>query len=93
MKIQEEFVSFKVGQIRIRNATNIANYRIKLDFFDGVERIVDFEPFLKNSNHPEIRKYLDLDQFNKYEIVNGNLNWNDFDMIFPVSDLYDGKIS
>ncbi|CAN5512853.1 hypothetical protein BH09BAC6_BH09BAC6_28110 [soil metagenome] len=30
--------------------------------------------------------------FCNFEIKDGNLNWNDYDMIFPISELYEGKI-
>ena len=44
------------------------------------------------SLHPSIRKYLDEARFKLFDIIDGNLNWNDYDMIFPVEDLYEGKI-
>jgi len=44
------------------------------------------------SLHPSIKKYLDESKFLQYEIVDGNLNWNNYDLIFPVDDLYQGKI-
>ena len=31
-------------------------------------------------------------KFKNYEIVDGNLNWNDYDLIFPIEDLYEGKL-
>ena len=49
-------------------------------------------PFLESSLHPSIRKYLDESKFNEYKIVDGNLNWNDYDMIFPIEDLYQGRV-
>jgi hypothetical protein len=30
--------------------------------------------------------------FETVNIVDGNLNWNDYDMIFPVWDLYNGAV-
>jgi len=47
---------------------------------------------LESSLHPSIRKYLDEDKFKTYQIVDGNLNWNDYDLIFPLEDLYQGKL-
>jgi len=35
---------------------------------------------------------LDPNRFQEYKLVDGNLNWNDYDMIFPLEDLYRGKI-
>jgi hypothetical protein len=36
---------------------------------------------------------MDKERFKQFEIIDGNLNWNDYDMIFPVSDLKKGKIA
>jgi hypothetical protein len=63
-----------------------------LFFNDGLNRVVDFKPFLESSFHPSIWKYLEETLFKQFEIVDGNLNWNDYGMIFPVEDLLKGKI-
>jgi hypothetical protein len=31
-------------------------------------------------------------KFKNFKIIDGNLNWNDYDLIFPVADLHEGKI-
>ena len=79
--------------INVAAATYVNGYVIKVTFNDASEKNVDFEPFLSKSQHPSISKYLDLNNFNNFTIVDGNLNWNDYDMIFPVWDLYEGKIN
>jgi hypothetical protein len=61
-------------------------------FSDGCEKTVNFKPFLQKSNHPSIKKYLAENIFSNFNIVNGNLNWNDFDLIFPLNELHEGKI-
>ena len=73
-------------------AEYLQGYILRIYFDDGKISEVDFAPFLKQSHHPAIKKYLDLELFKSYEIANGDLNWNDFDLIFPVSDLYYGEI-
>ena len=30
--------------------------------------------------------------FKGFEVVDGNLNWYDYEMIFPLKDLYQGEI-
>ena len=92
MKIVTDLSDFPVEQIEIKTAQYIGNYAIKVRFADGVQKLVDFKPFLEKSLHPSIRKYLDENKFKVFQIVDGNLNWNDYDMIFPVWDLYNGKI-
>jgi len=47
---------------------------------------------LEASLHPSIRKYLDEAKFKDYQIVDGNLNWNDYALIFPIEDLHEGKL-
>ena len=78
--------------IDIKSATYQGNFFILISFSNGKSRIVDFKPFLTKSLHPSINKYLDEKLFQTFMIVDGNLNWHDYDMIFPVSDLYQGKI-
>jgi len=92
MKIVEENIDFQVDLIDIRSAKYIGDFAIRVFFSDGFNRLVDFKPFLETSLHPSIRKYLDEDRFKQFEIVDGNLNWNDYDLIFPIGDLYDGKL-
>ena len=92
MKIIEEPNTQEIQSINIDTASYIGDYALLLHFNDGTERSVDFKPFLSKSQHPSIKKYLDEKLFSKYEIVDGNLNWNDYDLIFPVWDLYNGKI-
>jgi len=54
---------------------------------------VDFEPFLRSSQHPDISKYLDLKRFRSFQCKNGELMWGDFDLIFPIADLYRNSIT
>ena len=67
--------------------------KLRIDFNDGKSNVVDFEPFLRASKHPGIRKYLDKRRFKKFHLDQGLLMWGDFDLVFPMADLYDGKIS
>jgi hypothetical protein len=70
----------------------ISPYKIHCWFSDRAEQIIDFEPFLKKSHHPEIKKYLNKNLFKKFSIVHGRLDWNDYDLCFPIQDLYEGTI-
>jgi hypothetical protein len=92
MKIAEEYADYSIEIIEIKMADYLGNFIIKLLFDDGTEKQVNFRPFLENAVHPSIRKYLDEKLFQDYQIIDGNLNWNDYDMVFPVADLYEGKI-
>jgi len=92
MKIIEQYSGKQFEKIEIGFANYIGDYAIRIKFNDGTERLVDFKQFLTKSQHPSIKKYLQEDLFAKFQIVDGNLNWNDFDLIFPVWDLYKGNI-
>ena len=93
MKIVEEYdEKYEVNLIEIESANYINGYVIQIRFTNGFEQLVDFEPFLSASLHPSIKKYLNKKLFTEFHIVDGNINWNDYDMIFPVTDLYKGKI-
>jgi hypothetical protein len=94
MKIIVDYKDSETGinELKIDSAKYLKDYKIWIKFSDGVEKLVDFKPFLSKSLHPSIKKYLDENIFSNFSLIDGNLNWNDYDMIFPISDLYDGKI-
>ena len=94
MKIAIDYINLDedVKIISVIEAVYIALYKIKVKFDDESEKVIDFQPFLSKSYHPSISKYMDLNLFQNFKIVDGNLNWNDYDLIFPIWDLYNGKI-
>ncbi|HAH23336.1 MAG TPA: DUF2442 domain-containing protein [Prolixibacteraceae bacterium] len=92
MRIVVDYNMEEVQNIRIDSALYLGDYAVRLQFNDGTDRLVDFKPFLTKSVHPSIKKYLDEKHFSNFLIVDGNLNWNDYDLIFPIWDLYQGKI-
>ncbi len=79
-------------KLKIDSAKYLSDYAIWILFSDGNEKLVDFKPFLSKSHHPSIKKYLDENMFSNFSLTDGNLNWNDHDLIFPISDLYNGSI-
>lgn len=92
MKITEEYSNSKVDLLEIKSAKYIGDFAIRIFFNDGKNRLVDFKSFLESSLHPSIRKYLDENLFKQFDLVDGNLNWNDYDLIFPIDNLYEGRI-
>lgn len=92
MKIVVNYNEDEVRDLKISSAIYRGDYKILLQFNDGSEKLVDFEPFLTKTLHPSIKKYLDKPTFSNFKIVEGNLNWNDYELIFPLWDLYKGKI-
>ncbi|MGI4734765.1 MAG: DUF2442 domain-containing protein [Janthinobacterium lividum] len=73
-------------------AEQVGPYTLLLTFATGEQRTVDFGPFLHGAGHPAIQAYLDKSLFQQFKIVQGNLNWHDYELIFPLADLYNGVI-
>jgi hypothetical protein len=94
MKIAIDYTNLDedVKTINVVEAVYESLHKIKITFDDNAIKIVDFGPFLSKSNHPSISKYMDVNLFQNFKIVDGNLNWNDYDLIFPIWDLYNGEI-
>jgi hypothetical protein len=74
--------------INIITAELVGDYRLHLTFDDGKELTVDFKPFLTRAQHPDIRTYLDPVRFASVRIEYGELVWGDYELCFPVIDLY-----
>ena len=82
----------EVETLEIVNAEYVDDFRIHLQFSDGVEKTVNFGHFLERARHPTLKKYRDVTQFRSFRLVFGNLDWNDYEMCFPVADLYEGNV-
>ena len=78
--------------VDIKSAEYVEKYKVRLRFSDGTERVVDFGKFLDRSLNPLIRKYLDIEKFRNFTVEYGDLFWNDYDLCFPLADVYEGKI-
>ena len=78
--------------ISIKKAKYMDDYKIYLKFNDGKENILDFKNFILKSQHPDIQKYKDKNLFKNFNLEFGEIEWNDYDLAFPVYDLYKGII-
>jgi hypothetical protein len=78
--------------INVVSAEIVGDLRLKIGFDDGVEQIVDFKPFLMASCHPDIRAWSAPERFAQFRIEYGELVWGDYDLCFPVIDLYRNRI-
>ena len=92
MRVVEDYIDVQTDLIEIKSAIYIGDYAIRIFFNDGVCKLVDFKIFLETSTHPSIKKYLDETKFKEFIILDGNLNWNDYDLIFPIADLHQGIV-
>lgn len=82
----------KAQILKIEGAEYVDKHILKISFSDGTVQTIDFGPFLRASLHPEIRKFINAKKFRKFSIKDGELMWGDFDLVFPVRDLYENKI-
>lgn len=74
--------------VNICSAELISPYCISLKFDDGKEQTVDFKAFLHISLHPDIRAFLDPIKFADFRVEYGELVWGDYELCFPIMDLY-----
>ena len=89
MRITERYTDYtKEDELAITAARYIGDFAIRLTFSDGKQQLVDFKPFLEQSQHPAIKKYLQEERFKTFTLQNGNLDWNDFDLYFSLENLY-----
>lgn len=78
--------------INIVAAEPAGEFKLRLRFDDGMEQIVDFKPFLSRSQHPDIRAFLDPKRFAGFRLEYGELVWGDYELCFPVIDLYRNQL-
>lgn len=78
--------------VNILKATQVDQHRIELHFDDGNVQTVDFYPFLARSRHPDIRAFLEPARFAAFRLEHGELIWGDYDLCFPIADLYRNRI-
>ncbi len=76
----------------VKNAKHVTSHILDVEFSNGESRIVDFAPFIFSAGHPDYERYKTEAGFLTFKIEDGNLNWDDYTMIFPVEDLYSGKL-
>ena len=78
--------------ISIISAEYIGNYQLNISFSDGIKKNIDFSNFLKQAKNPMTKKFLDKELFKTFSIEHGDIVWNDYEMCFPIWDLYEGNI-
>jgi hypothetical protein len=80
--------------IHIIKASYVGAYDVDLTFSDGKIQRVNFGNFLRRNPHPQYDKYKNGEAFKSFRIEQGNIVWGkDWDLIFPIAELYKGKVS
>jgi hypothetical protein len=79
--------------IQVAHAKYLDGYRLFITFNDEKEKIIDFSDFLSKCTVGYLTKYKNKANFKRFRIDSGNVVWGrDWDLIFPVDQLYKGKI-
>ncbi len=81
-----------MSELSVKSAVHKKSHILEILFSDGHTECVDFSMFIFSNEHPDYVQYRNEDNFLKYQIVDGNLNWDDYTMIFPVEDLRHNKL-
>jgi len=75
-------------EIEITNAKYIGGYKVKIVFNDKSIRTINFDDFLKMAGNPMTKKFLNKEKFKNFKLKYGDLVWGDYEMCFPIWDLY-----
>lgn len=78
--------------LEITEAKYVSGYKLRLVFNDGTTRVMDFEPFLRRAQNPDLTQYRQSRKFKSFRLHYGNLMWGDYEMLFPITDLHRGEI-
>ncbi len=78
--------------LNIEKAKYLSNYKIYFKFNDGTEKIINFKKFLFQSLHKDIQKYQNKELFKNFNLEYGEIEWNDYELVFPIFDLYEGRV-
>ena len=63
---------------------------VSLEFSDGTHKTVDIGGFIRCHPHPQYNKYMNMANFRKCRLVDGNIVWGN-DLEFHIEDLYEGR--
>lgn len=74
--------------ISIVSAKIVAELTLNITFDDKHSINVNFSDFLNQTKLPDLIKYRKKENFKKFKLVNGNLIWGDYEMMFPLNSLY-----
>ena len=81
----------KQENLSIVAASYLRNFEILILFSNNRMKVVNFKPALKKYAKGHFAEYLKKKKFMSFNIEQGNIVWgNDWDIVFPVSDIYSG---
>ena len=59
----------------LKTAEYIKDYMIRVVFEDNSIKTIDLKPFIQKSQHPAVKKFLDINLFKKFKVEFGSLCW------------------
>jgi hypothetical protein len=80
-------------EIYVKKATYVKDLTLNIVFNDGTAQEINFRYFLQQHPHPQYNKYGNPERFKNFQLAEGNIVWGkNWDLIFPIEQLYQGKI-
>lgn len=80
--------------MKVVQAEHLSDYKILITFSDETQQVVDFGEFMMERLPALYSKYRNASRFKRFKIESGNIVWGrNWDLIFPIEQLYSGKIS
>ena len=92
-EIKSEKITKKIELmvISILQTEYLGDYKIRFYFSDDIHK-KDFKDFIMYAKNPMTQKYQDEKLFKHFSTEYGDIQCYDFEMCFPIWDLYQGKI-
>ncbi|MBJ7556461.1 DUF2442 domain-containing protein [Marinomonas spartinae] len=81
-----------MSELSLVGTRHLTGHILEITFSDGHQSVVDFALFIFSVGHSDYEPYKNVDKFLTFNIEDGNLNWDDYTMVFPVGDLYLNRI-
>ncbi len=78
-------------EVNIVQVEPAGGYRLWLSFSDNHKTLVDLAPVLECSMNTQTRQFLDTERFLSFRLEWGNIVWGDYEMCFPIEELYEGR--
>jgi len=75
----------------IKSVQYIKDYKLRVGFDDGLTKNIDLYPFMSESKHPLVRKFLNKKRFKEVKIESGALAWGDNEFDINPANIYKGK--
>lgn len=80
-------------EIKVIKYESVGDLTLRITFNDNTVQVIDFTSFLDRATNPMITQYQDPDKFfSDINLEYGELIWGDYEMLFPVWDLYNGIV-